>query len=90
MSPYRAVANGNIVDDVPLSLVVAGIYERVEEGEPESVTPPAPAPAPVEADVPAGPVAPMGTADVPKKATKKTAKKRAKAASKKAAKPSGK
>jgi hypothetical protein len=40
---YRAVANGNILADVPESLVTAGIYVPVEEDEPES-EPVAPAP----------------------------------------------
>lgn len=68
MTKYRAVANGNIVDDVHPSLVEAGIYEPIEGDETESgpaPTAPASASAPAVTESAAEPVAPMTTDDLP-------------------------
>lgn len=76
---FRAVANGNIVDDVPEGLVAAGIYVPVGEGEPTPVAesepePPAPEPDPVKETA----VEPLGTTDVPTKPRKRGRGKRGK------------
>jgi hypothetical protein len=57
---FRAVANGNIVEDVPQALVAAGIYEPVEEDAPEEVAPD-PAPEPVRESVLVVPEQPLET-----------------------------
>lgn len=76
---FRAVANGNIVDDVPAGLVTAGIYVPVEDegAEPAVMTRPAPDPVRPVVEPQSTAVAPMTTDDVPtpKKSTKRRGKK---------------
>jgi hypothetical protein len=74
---YRAVANGNLVDDVPESLVTAGIYELVDEPtDPKPEVKPEPEP---EAEPEGGDestsIAPIGTEDMPAESNRSTRKK---------------